>query len=113
MNAINLQLLKDNNKIKNYNTAIKKSVGYCLLNKLLDLRYHVKKKSFFIKTIIFFEAALIKVHLIPNHNGYNTSIKIFLLDLRYHVKKKSFFIKTIIFFETILIKMHLIANYNQ
>jgi hypothetical protein len=68
MNAINLQLLKDNNKINSYNTAIKKSVGYCLLNKLLDLRYHVKKKSFFIKTIIFFETILIKMHLIANYN---------------------------------------------
>ena len=62
MNAINLQLLKDNKKINSYNTAIKKSLGYFLLNKLLDLRYHVKKKSFFIKTIIFFETILIKIH---------------------------------------------------
>jgi hypothetical protein len=113
MNAINLQPIKNNEKENGYNTAIKNSLGYFLLNKLLDLRYHAKKKSFFIQTIIFFEAALIKMHLIPNHNGYNTSIKNKLLDLRYHVKKKSFFIKTIIFFETILIKMHLIANYNQ
>ena len=68
MNAINLQLLKDNKKINSYNTAIKKSLGYFLLNKLLDLRYHVKKKSFFIKTIIFFETILIKMHLIANYN---------------------------------------------
>ena len=68
MNAINLQLLKDNKKINSYNPAIKKSLGYFLLNKLLDLRYHVKKKSFFIKTIIFFETILIKMHLIANYN---------------------------------------------
>ena len=68
MNAINLQLLKDNKKINSYNTAIKKSLRYFLLNKLLDLRYHVKKKSFFIKTIIFFETILIKMHLIANYN---------------------------------------------
>ena len=67
MNAINLQPLKNNEKVNGYKIGIK--------NKLLDLRYHVKKKCFFIKTIIFFEAILIKMHLIANHNGYNTSIK--------------------------------------
>ena len=67
MNAINLQPLKNNGKVKGYNTAIKNSLNHFLLNKLLVLRYHVRRKPFFIKIIIFFETILIKMHLIANH----------------------------------------------
>ena len=68
MNAINLQPLKNNGKVKGSNTAIKNSLNHFLLNKLVILRYHVRNKPFFIKTIIVFETILIKMHLISNHN---------------------------------------------
>jgi hypothetical protein len=53
--------------VKGSNTAIKNSLNHFLLNKLLVLRYHVRKKPFFIKTIIVFETILIKMHLIEKH----------------------------------------------
>ena len=68
MNAINLQRIKNNEKENGYNTAIKNSLDHFPLNKLLVLRYHVRKKPFFIKTLIVFETILIKMHLISNHN---------------------------------------------
>ena len=68
MNAINLQPLKNNREVKGSNTAIKNNLNHFLLNKLLVLRYHVRKKPFFIKTIIVFETILIKMHLISNNN---------------------------------------------
>ena len=68
MNAINLQPINNNKKVRGYNKAVKNSLNHFLLNKLLVLRYHVRKKPFFIKTIIVFETILIKMHLISNHN---------------------------------------------
>jgi hypothetical protein len=51
-----------------YKTGIKNGLNHFLLNKLLVIRYHARKKPFFIKTIIVFETILIKMHLIANHN---------------------------------------------
>lgn len=68
MNAINLQPIKEKEKVVNHNTAIRNRLNHFLLNKLLVLRYHVRKKPFFINTIIFFETILIKMHLIANRN---------------------------------------------
>jgi hypothetical protein len=69
MNAINLQPINNNKKkVHGYNTAVKNSLNHFLLNKLLVLRYHVRKKPFFIKTIIVLETILVKMHLISNHN---------------------------------------------
>ena len=68
MNAINLQPKKNNGKVVKYNIAIKNRLNHFLLNKLLVLRYHVRKKPLFIKIIIVFETILIKMHLIENHH---------------------------------------------
>jgi len=46
--------------------SMKDNLNHFLLNKLLVLRYHVRKKPVFIKALIVFESTLVKIHLIGN-----------------------------------------------
>ncbi len=64
MNATNLQLRERKDRGIVENIRIKEKLNHLLLNKLLVLRYHVRKQPVFIKTIIAFESVLKKMHLI-------------------------------------------------
>lgn len=63
MNATSLQ--KKNDPPKGLDdSGLRKRLNHFLLNKLLVLRYYVRKKPVLIKAVIGFELTLTKIHLI-------------------------------------------------
>ncbi len=64
MNATSLGTRRKKKKGSVNNNRINEKLNHFLLNKLLVLRYHVRKQPVFIKAIIAFESVLIKMHLI-------------------------------------------------
>jgi|GEM_PF-1982837 len=64
MNATSFRLRGNRERGAVHKVRIKDKANHFLLNKLLVLRYHVRKKPALIRAIIFFESALIKIHLI-------------------------------------------------